>query len=230
MTKIMTRKEKPARADGLGAAVKNLRIQKGWTLANLSERTGMQVSSLSKVENDKIALTYDKLMRLADGLQVEISQLLLPEAERRKRPQVVGGRRSVDPAGSGRIINTENYVYRYLATNMLNKGFVPILGEVKARTLEEFGELIQHPGEEFIYVLEGVIILHTDLYAPLHLEVGDSVYFDSQTGHAYLAAGDGPCRMLSICTATEAILIDHATRDAEAMQRSENGRLTTDGD
>ncbi len=38
------------------------------------------------------------------------------------------------------------------------------------------------------------------------MEVGDSIYFDGLMGHAYVALGKGPCRILSICSATDADL------------------------
>ena len=65
---------------------------------------------------------------------------------------------------------------------------------------DEFGGLIRHSGEEFIYILEGEVEFHTDFYAPVRLKQGESVYFDSSMGHAFLAASEGPCRLLSVCT------------------------------
>jgi uncharacterized cupin superfamily protein len=56
-------------------------------------------------------------------------------------------------------------------------------------------------------VLEGEVDLYTSLYAPVRLKTGDSIYFDSAMGHAYIAASEGPCRVLSICTAPEKQLI-----------------------
>jgi mannose-6-phosphate isomerase-like protein (cupin superfamily) len=97
-------------------------------------------------------------------------------------------------------VRTHVYTHRYPAAELLNKHFVPMIVEHHARTLEEFGELIRHPGEEFCYVIEGAIVLHTELYEPLRLSVGDSVYFDSRMGHAYLAGAEGPCRALSVCS------------------------------
>jgi hypothetical protein len=41
--------------------------------------------------------------------------------------------------------------------------------------------------------------LHSDLYAPLTLSQGDSVYFDSGMAHAYVRVGDAPCQVLSVC-------------------------------
>jgi hypothetical protein len=48
-------------------------------------------------------------------------------------------------------------------------------------------------------VLAGAMELHSDLYAPLPLAEGDSVYFDSGMAHAYVRVGDQPCRVLSVC-------------------------------
>ncbi|MCE2660101.1 MAG: cupin domain-containing protein, partial [Rubrivivax sp.] len=49
-------------------------------------------------------------------------------------------------------------------------------------------------------VLEGAVMFHTELYAPVLLQAGDSVYFDSSMGHAYLRVSDGPCRVLTVCS------------------------------
>jgi quercetin dioxygenase-like cupin family protein len=62
---------------------------------------------------------------------------------------------------------------------------------------------MRHPGEEFAIVLEGSVDFHCDLYAPVRLEVGDTIYFDGMMGHGYLAASDGPCRVLCVCSARD---------------------------
>jgi quercetin dioxygenase-like cupin family protein len=61
-------------------------------------------------------------------------------------------------------------------------------------------------------VLEGTVDLYTSLYAPVRLHAGDSIYFDSGMGHAYIAAGEGVCRVLSVCSGPEAQLIAAAER------------------
>ena len=94
--------------------------------------------------------------------------------------------------------------------------------DVRARSLEEFGELVRHPGEEFAYVLEGAVYLHTSLYTPVRLNVGDSIYFDSGMAHAYLKADSGPCRVLSICSGPESQLIEAVRR--ENPEKPKSGR------
>src|SRR4029077_11171733 len=90
-----------------GAALKALRMQRGWTLAEVSKRTELPVSTLSKIENDRMSLSYDKLARISAGLGVDISQLFTPQLA--GPPGTVSGRRSVTLAGQGQIIETENY-------------------------------------------------------------------------------------------------------------------------
>ena len=58
------------------------------------------------------------------------------------------------------------------------------------RTQQEFGALIRHPGEEFVYVAEGQLIVHTEFYDPVTLHAGEGIYIDSNMGHGYIAAAN----------------------------------------
>ncbi|HET6629826.1 MAG TPA: cupin domain-containing protein [Woeseiaceae bacterium] len=185
-----------------GSALRAFRVQRGWTLAEVSSRTGLSIPTLSKLENDKMSLTYDKLVKISTGMNVELGELFSAGQPRGKQKGITG-RRCINRAGEGNSIETRNYLNVYLATELLHKRFVPIYGELRATSIEEFGEMIRHAGEEFVYVLEGTIEFHTELYAPVRLEAGDSMYFDSGMAHAYLAASADPCRILSICSASE---------------------------
>jgi hypothetical protein len=106
--------------------------------------------------------------------------------------------------GEGQLVETQSYRQLYLATELLNKRFTPMVVELRARSmaefLSEFGDFIRHPGEEFAMVLEGEVDFHTDLYAPLRLSAGDSIYFDSDMGHAYIRATDAICRIVAACS------------------------------
>jgi transcriptional regulator with XRE-family HTH domain len=205
-----------------GAKLKALRLRKGWKLADVAERTGFPVSTLSKIENGKMALTYDKIARLSKGLEVDIGTFFMDRDE----PPAVAlatGRRSVIRHGDGQIIDTEHYRHRFVATDLLNKHFVPIIGESFAKSIDDFGELIRHNGEEFTYVLEGALELHTELYAPLRLEAGEAIYFDSGMGHAYVDVGDRPLKLLSICSGDESQLISAHKREAGPTEVVESG-------
>lgn len=188
----------------LGESLRKIRKERGMTLIEAGERSGMPMSTISKIENNKMSLSYDKLLRICNALEIDISQLFSgsPAVEKSAAPPP-SGRRSINRRGTGYAINTPNYSHLYPAADLLNKRSVPIIAEIHARSLAEFGELIRHPGEEFALVLEGAVDLHTDLYAPARLETGDSIYFDSGMAHAYIAVGEGACRILSVCTSDE---------------------------
>lgn len=49
---------------------------------------------------------------------------------------------------------------------------------------------VSHTGEEYIYVLNGSMVVHTEFYDPVTLGPGQSIYIDSSMGHAYLTAED----------------------------------------
>lgn len=198
----------------IGKALRRLRVQNEWTLADVAERTGLAVSTLSKVENDRMSLTFDKIVSLCEGLGVDIGTLFTgdpaPVAEPAAAPTApapIMTRRSIDrDHGEDALVPTKNYRHRYLNTDITHKKMIPIMVEHRARTMEEFGALVRHPGEEFIYVMEGAIELHTEFYAPTIVKAGESIYLDSTMGHAYLAAADGPCRTLSVCSSPEPAL------------------------
>jgi transcriptional regulator with XRE-family HTH domain len=212
----------PVRAERsrLGAALRALRRQKGWTLAEVSRRTGFSVPTLSKVENDKLSLSYDKLIRVSEGLEVDIAQLFSP-VNGAAAPATITGRRSINKVGDGDLVGTRNYDYLYLSGDVTRKKFVPILTEVHAHSIEEFGELVRHGGDEFVYVLEGELEVHTELYSPVVLAAGESAYLDSTMGHAYVARGTSRCRLLAVCSAAERDLrqVTGETNAREAQTR-----------
>ena len=196
-TAVLSDQESP------GVRIRALRLAKGLTLAQLSERIGLAVSTLSKLEKGTVSLSYDKLMLISQGLDMDVASLVDPKPQVPRVPGLTAGRRVLQRAGAGQVVETRSYRQTYLATELLNKKMTPIFVEIRAATLEEFvaefGGLIRHPGEEFSYVLEGELDFHSELYAPVRLRAGDSIYYDSEMGHAYLKATAQRCTLLCTC-------------------------------
>ena len=195
-----------------GEHIRSVRKRLGLTLAQVSERTGMAVSTLSKLEKGNVSLSYDKLMLLSRGLGVDMAELLHDAQGARPAPSG-GGRRVVHRAGDGQVVDTQSYKQTYLAAELLNKRFTPLIAEVRARTLDEFkaefGDLIRHPGEEFVFVLSGRIVVHTEFYDPVILGEGESIYLDSTMGHAYVAAeGCAEASVMAVNSAAEEGLME----------------------
>ena len=180
-----------------GIALRAARIEQGLTLRALAAKIDMPFSTLSKLENGKMAMTYDKLVRLAQGLGVDLGSLVTGAAPQERAPAALG-RRSVSRAGKW-LAASERHTHHYPAADLLGKMMVPIIIEVKARSIDELGGLVRHSGEEYLYVISGTMELHSDLYAPLPLAAGDSVYFDSGMAHGYVWVGEESCRVISVC-------------------------------
>ena len=182
----------------IGQRLAELRRQHEWTLQTVSEMTGVSVATLSKVERNKLSLTYDKMLQIAEGLKMTLTELIAPPQE---APSTA--RRSIARRKDALIIRTPNYQYNYLCADLANKRMIPILTRIKARTLEEFGPLLSHSGEEFIFVLEGEILVHTDHYEPVKLRIGEGIYIDSTMGHAYLKVGEEDALVLGVCSSED---------------------------
>lgn len=197
-----------------GVALKRLRTKNQWTLADVHRMTGIPPSTLSRIENDQLSPTYDLLVRMSTGLAIDLSEMLSSHEPSVGMGVDQAGRRSVNRLNEGDTVLMPHHSLRYLSTDFLNKQITPILCEYQARSLAEFGEFMRHAGEEFLYVVEGELELHTEYYAPLILRAGESTYFDSRMGHAYIARGSSPCRALSVCTLSRPDEI--TTPDAEA--------------
>ncbi|MGE0719932.1 MAG: helix-turn-helix domain-containing protein, partial [Alphaproteobacteria bacterium] len=168
----------------LGTRIAGERRRQGLTLADLAVRSGLSVSTLSKVENGRMTLTYPNLALVAEGLGIDVAMLFRDEA--RSRP---AGRRSITRERDQNPRRIPGFELRYLAEEMLEKRLVPMVMTVEARSLSEAGGLKRHDGEEVYYVLRGAAELHTDIYAPLRLEQGDCVYMDGTMGHTFVSVG-----------------------------------------
>ncbi|WP_243450886.1 helix-turn-helix domain-containing protein [Sphingosinicella sp. CPCC 101087] len=191
----------------LGTLIRQIRTSHSWTLKEMSEKAGIPVSTLSKVEHDRLTLTYDKLQQLSRRLNISMSDLFA-ESEDPVERQVMG-RRSIGKVDRAVRVKTPNYDYHYLCTDLRRKRMIPILTRIRAKSVEAFGEFVRHQGEEFIFVIEGQIEVHTEFYDPVTLGEQQSIYIDSTMGHAYIVAeGCEEALVLGVCSSEEDGLMD----------------------
>lgn len=185
----------------LGASLRQLRFARRLSIADVSEATGIAKSTLSRVENDQLSLTYSKLLQLCRGLKIDIAQLFSGQND--PSPWRPSARRTFTLPDAGRPVAVGRQNYSYLCTELAGKKMTPMTGTITSRSLAETNGLMSHEGEEFTYVLEGRLELHTEFYSPLVLEAGGSVYFDSTMRHAYVSSGSVPLKVLCVCTTPE---------------------------
>lgn len=170
-------------AQTLGA----LRREREMSLQSLAKVSGVAASTLSKIERDELSPTVATLQKIASGLGVEMSDIFVESSEREK----VQGRRSVTRAGLGTEHTTLSCYNRLLCSDLMHKKMIPTLTRVTARDVKEaYPSFPRSDAEVFLMVIRGRMILHSQVYEPLELGPGDSIYYDASAGHAWTSVGD----------------------------------------
>lgn len=204
----------------LGSLIRLVRRKNSWTLRQLSEKVGIPLSTLAKVETDKLSLTYDKLQQFSARLGLTMTEFLAQAETPSSTLPVFTARRSLTNSGNSIQISTPNYDYEYLCADLREKRMVPILTRIRSKDIGEFGEPLRHKGEEFIFVLEGTVEVHLQFYNPVRLSPGQGIYIDSTMGHAYVATDCESALVLGVCSSEDpnlaSELISLAANEAES--------------
>ncbi len=180
----------------LGERIRDIRRRNNWTLEDASRRTGLARSTLSKIENEQMSPTFEVVQKLAAGLEIELPQLF----EASEEAGGATGRRTITRAGEGRPRVTATYEHELLSVELAKRKMIPFKTRVRARSFESFSSWVRHPGEEFLCVLEGSIAFYSEFYEPVMLTAGDSVYYDSDMGHACVSVSDDDALILWVST------------------------------
>jgi hypothetical protein len=139
--------------------------------------------------------TYDALKKLAVGLEISVPQLFTPP-----RNTQINGRLVVTKSGEGPQTPTVTYEHELLADTLTQKQMMPYRACIRARSIDEFDGWVRHDGEEFLYVLTGVIMLYTEFYEPMTMRHGDSAYYDASMGHNVVSCSEDDAIILWVTT------------------------------
>ncbi|MFO8031777.1 MAG: cupin domain-containing protein [Desulfohalobiaceae bacterium] len=183
----------------LGERIKQLRLQKGLSLQELSERTSLAQGLLSQIERDQVSPPISTLLKIASSLESDISLFFQEEQDQagsgkttvvRPEERIISQRRQVQ--GKAKL----GYTYEALAFKKAFKQMEPFLVTFDPKEEEEVLRF-SHKGEEFAFVLEGRLEFSTDAER-IVLEPGDSLYFESDQLHGFRALGQEPARALVV--------------------------------
>ncbi|OMQ15526.1 DNA-binding protein [Modestobacter sp. VKM Ac-2676] len=178
--------------DVIALRVREFRLAKGTSLAELARLAEMSKAMLSKIENAQTSCSLSSLSRLAAALEVPVTALFRGvDAEREA---------VYTPAGHGAQIarrgSNVGHLYQLLgALRGEHKRLEPLL--VTLTEASEVFPLFQHPGTEFLYMLEGVLVYgHGEARYTMH--PGDSLIFDGEGPHGPAELVQLPIRFLTI--------------------------------
>ncbi|WP_299880472.1 helix-turn-helix domain-containing protein [uncultured Sulfitobacter sp.] len=180
-----------------GERVQKLRKAQNLTLQQVSKASELAVSTVSKIENSHLSPTYDVMLKLSAGLGTDLVSLLENSPTLTPKP-TSSGRLAVSRGNELSKLNAGPYVYEPIGTQLKNTLIDATFVTVTARDVEAFKDPIRHAGEELVVVISGAVELHTDLYEPIRLNAGDSVYYDAGMSHAYISVSDDDARILNI--------------------------------
>ncbi|MFO7276663.1 MAG: XRE family transcriptional regulator [Pseudomonadota bacterium] len=187
-----------AEADGnlyrlLGLAIRDERRRQGLTIAQIAERTQLSRGMLSKIETGHAAMSLESLSRIAAALGVSLASLF-------RGVEARGGGAQHIKAGTGMEVvrrgTKRGHTYHLLAYDQgPHKRFEPFLISMDDKS--EAFPVFEHPGTEFIYMLQGKLEYRHGKHTYL-LEPGDSLTFSGQVPHGPERLLKLPIRFLSI--------------------------------
>ena len=172
----------PDEVEEIGERVKNLRESKGLTLDQLAHLTGFDVEFLADIESNKIHPQLGTVIKLSKALSSAFGRLVsgtgdrLYSITRRGDRQIVS--RSTSQKGQKKL-----YTYKSLSPGVKGRNMEALMVQLEQNPGEEMSV---HEGEEFIFVLDGVVELKI-ADEVFDLEPGDSVYYLSTTPHLIAA-------------------------------------------
>lgn len=179
----------------IGSFFAQHRREQGWTLEQVSQKCGVSVPTISKVEK-RGQISFDTLLRMIDGLDLDISDVLTAK----QQPPAPGGRFTVTRANEADFFTSEQSNYFMHAAQIRGKQMIALIMHLKTDDPGPAELWSSHEGEEFVIVLEGEVVMHSEFYVPLALNKGDSVYFDSSMRHIFVSANQEQSTILSMCT------------------------------
>lgn len=172
--------------------VRQLRQNAGLSVGDMAARVGISKAMLSKIENAQTSCSLGTLALLAKGLDVPVTSLLRGADAERPASFVKAGQ-GTPIVRNGTQVGHE---YRLLGGLRGEHKRLECL-EVTLNEASEVYPLFQHPGTEFIYMLEGVME-YGHSRSTYRLEAGDSLQLDGEGAHGPTHLIDVPIRFISV--------------------------------
>jgi len=176
----------------IGNRVRELREEKGVSLDDLAEMTGFDTGFLADIESGRVQPQLGTVMKLSKGLDSAFSRILSGAGDKlyaiTRKDERKSISRTASPKGQRKL-----YSYQSLAPEVQGRHMEALMVQLEENPDEETS---LHEGEEFIFVLEGTVLLKLG-EERFELDPGDSVYYLSSQPHL-VAAEKGRATILAV--------------------------------
>lgn len=184
--------------DKLGASIKNLRLSKRMTLSDVAKKSGLSISFISQVERSKSSVTMTSLRKISEALDVNVSCFFQTDTS---------ASASITRKDSRQELNYQDMSFSFtnLVGNIQNPIFEPIIATLLPGETQK--KPYSHKGQEFLYVLEGVLTVILDDQEHL-LYPGDSLHIESTQPHTWFNASSETVKLLIVVASVSSSIVN----------------------
>lgn len=183
----------------VGRRIRQFREGKGLSLEDLAQRTGLPQQMLSEVENETASPPLGVLVKLGKALDMRWGTLISGGGDRAYTVVRAADRQKMSRQASQKG-TSYGYTYETLAPHKTNRSMEPFIVTLQPTAGEAAPS--SHDGQEFVYVLDGVMEALVDDAVEI-LSPGDSIYYDSTAPHLLRPHGQHPVRILAVIHSQE---------------------------
>jgi transcriptional regulator with XRE-family HTH domain len=182
----------------LGARIRDIRQRKGLSLEELATKANLSSESLQAIESDRQQPIIGELIQIAKALQVNVADIFRDRPQSKPFEIVRSTDRSrIMPLRQAHETKIWDYQYESLTLPSESKHLEAFLIFVPPKQKKPSRTDLTHPGEEFVYLLEGQ--LHGEISGEsFELEVGDSLYLRSDQAHVFYNPGESWAKALTV--------------------------------
>jgi transcriptional regulator with XRE-family HTH domain len=177
----------PAEID-VGRNLHDLRNERGLTIRSLAQLSGLNVNTLSLIENGKTSPSVSTLQQLASALGVPITAFFETNIEKKNISYQKTGQRLQAAFGYGSLAD--------LGAGLTLQGGQPLLVTLRPRASSGSTPIV-HTGHEFVFCLEGQLSYTID-GETFMLNPGDSLLFEAHLPHRWQNVGASVSQSLLI--------------------------------
>jgi transcriptional regulator with XRE-family HTH domain len=175
----------------VGPKIRRLRQQKGLSLKQLAERSGVSAAAIHKIERNNMVPTIATLMRLAGALNRSVAYFVSEEEDQDRAAVLVraSARRPVFTSKKGLSLEGISGPYGWF--------FVAAAVATVEPGASSGARPMEHVGEELVYALDGALVFEVDAER-FELRRGDALHFRTDRRHRWHNPGSRPARLLWI--------------------------------